>query len=341
MHVSGSPDLPPATCPARPLVVAHRGASAYRPEHTAASYELAIELGADLVEPDVMVTRDGALVVRHDRQLSLSTDIADHPEFAHRRRVKTVRGVAVRDWFVEDFDLAELRTLGCIEPDPDVRPLNTAYDGSFGVMTLEEVIDLVLDRATPGRDVGVLVELAPFLEGPGEDLPALLAAELRRLGVASGDGPITLQSFEPEPLAWLREDLGSDCPPLVRLVHDGPAFDDLLTARGLREISTYAHGIGPNLDRVMLRDADGFLASTSDLVDRSHDADLAVFVWKLRPENAFLPRQFRLGEDPRAHGNSAAEAEALVDLGVDALITDAPEVAARVCRLRQRDAALV
>src|SRR6476620_3180720 len=143
MHLSGSPDDSPATCPPVPVVVGHRGASAYRPEHTAASYTLAIDLGADLIEPDVVVSRDGALVVRHENELSRSTDVAERPEFADRRTTRTVGRVERTGWFTEDFDLEELRTLRAVERMPALRPLNTAYDGHFGILTLADVVELV------------------------------------------------------------------------------------------------------------------------------------------------------------------------------------------------------
>jgi glycerophosphoryl diester phosphodiesterase len=310
-------------------VVGHRGAPAYRPEHTRESFELAIDLGADLIEPDVLVSRDGALVVRHESALSLTTDVARRPEFADRRRVGMLGLRAVRDWFVDDFDLDELRTLGAVERMPGLRPHNTVYDGTSGLLTLAEVIELARARSTAGRTIGVLVELAPNLSGPGTELADLVAAELRRLGVAEADGPVVVQSFEPVALRRLRSELGDDGPALVQLIDDFPSFDAMTTPAGLREISTYAQAIGPSRDRVLLRDEDEILTGATDLVDRAHDAALDVHVWRLNPENAFLHRQFRSGPDPLAHGDATAEARALLDLGVDGLITDAPETAVR------------
>ena len=184
MHVSGSPDLPPATCPPVPVVVGHRGACAYRPEHTTASYDLAIDLGADLIEPDVVVSRDGALVVRHENELSHSTDVAAHPEFADRRTTKDVGGGPCTGWFAEDFTLAELRTLRAVERIPELRPLNTAYDGEYGILTLAEVVELARERSTPDHPVRVLAELKKPEWSAVEGLPMteLVAAELRRLG---------------------------------------------------------------------------------------------------------------------------------------------------------------
>jgi glycerophosphoryl diester phosphodiesterase len=329
MHANASSASSPAARPDHPCVVGHRGAPAYRPEHTRESFELAIDLGADLIEPDVLVSRDGALVVRHESALSLTTDVARRPEFADRRRVGILGLRTVRDWFVDDFDLDELRSLRAVERMPGLRPHNTVHDGTSGLLTLAEVIELARVRSTSGRTIGVLVELAPNLTGPGTELADLVATELRRLGVARADGPVVVQSFEPVALRRLRSELGDDGPDLVQLVDDFPSFDAMTTPAGLREISTYAQAIGPSRERVLLRDEDEVLTGATDLVDRAHDAALGVHVWRLNPENAFLHRQFRSGPDPSAHGDATAEARALIDLGVDGLITDAPETAVR------------
>ena len=158
----------PATRLPRPVVIGHRGAPAYRPEHTAASFELAIDLGADLIEPDVVVSRDGVLVVRHENELSRSTDVSGRPEFADRRTTKTVDGTECTGWFAEDFTLAELRTLRAVERMPEYRPLNSAYDGRFGILTLAEVIDLARTRSTSRR--------ASARRGPGSGVPRSISS---------------------------------------------------------------------------------------------------------------------------------------------------------------------
>jgi glycerophosphoryl diester phosphodiesterase len=328
MHVSAPLGFPHPSGPARPVVVGHRGAPAYRPEHTRESYELAIDLGADMIEPDVLVSRDGALVVRHESALSLTTDVARHPEFADRRRPGLLQGRRVLDWFVDDFDLAELRTLRAVERMPGLRPLNTAYDGRSGILTLAEVLEIARARSDARRTVRVLVELAPGPTRRGTEVAGLVAAELRRLGVAHGGAPVVLQSFEPAALRRLRAELG-DGPAMVQLIDDFPSFDAMTTPSGLREISTYAQGIGPSRDRVLLRDEDGIEVRYGGLVDRAHDAALAVHVWRLNPENALLLPPFRRGMSPTVHGDPVGEARALLDLGVDGLITDAPETAVR------------
>jgi glycerophosphoryl diester phosphodiesterase len=331
MHSIESPVLPPATRPSLPVVVAHRGACAYRPEHTVASYELAIELGADLIEPDVVLSRDGALVVRHENELSHSTDVAQHPEFADRRTTKEIAGHTCTGWFTEDFTLAELRTLRAVERIPELRPLNTAYDGEFGILTLGEVVGLAREHSTDEHPVRVLAELKQpsFAQAEGVPMTALVAGELRRLGADGPDGTVVVQAFDAEALRALRADLGDDGPAMLQLVGDGADQDALLTPSGLRAVSTYAQGIAPSRNRILRRDADDTLVGISDLVNAAHGAGLQVVPWTLRAENAFLPRHLRLGSDPAALGDAEAEARLLLALGVDGLITDHPDVAVR------------
>jgi glycerophosphoryl diester phosphodiesterase len=331
MHSFESPVLPPATRPSLPVVVAHRGACAYRPEHTAASYELAIDLGADLIEPDVVVSRDGALVVRHENELSHSTDVAQHPEFADRRTTKEIAGHLCTGWFTEDFTLAELRTLRAVERFPELRPLNTAYDGEFGILTLGEVVELAREHSTDEHPVRVLAELKQpsCSEAEGVPMTELVAAELRRLGADRADGAVLVQAFDADALRELRAGLGDDGPAMLQLVGDGQDQDALLTPAGLREVSTYAQGIAPSRHRILRRDADETLVGISDLVTAAHGAGLQVVPWTLRAENAFLPRHLRLGSDPAGLGDADAEARLLLALGVDGLITDHPDVAVR------------
>jgi glycerophosphoryl diester phosphodiesterase len=331
MHSFESPVLPPATRPSLPVVVAHRGACAYRPEHTAASYELAIDLGADLIEPDVVVSRDGALVVRHENELSHSTDVAQHPEFADRRTTKEIAGHLCTGWFTEDFTLAELRTLRAVERFPELRPLNTAYDGEFGILTLGEVVELAREHSSGEHPVRVLAELKQpsWSEAEGLPMTEVVAAELRRLDANSPDGTVVVQTFDAEALRELRADLGEEGPTMLQLVSDSSDHDALLTPAGLREVSTYAQGVAPSRHRILLRDQHENLTGISDLVTKAHGAGLQVVPWTLRAENAFLPRHLRLGADPSAFGDADAEARLLLALGVDGLITDHPDVALR------------
>jgi glycerophosphoryl diester phosphodiesterase len=329
MHLTESPAIRPATRHFSPLVVGHRGACAYRPEHTLTSFDLAIDLGADLIEPDVVVSGDGALIVRHENELSRSTDVAARPEFAARRTTRRVGAVERTGWFTEDFTLAELRTLRAIERMPQLRPLNTAYDGQFGVLTLADVVDLARRRSTPERPVRVLAELKKPTWSARHGLPMtdLVAAELRRLDAARADGPVVLQSFDGAALRILRAELGDDGPQMLQLVDDDPADDALVSPAGLREVSTYAQGIAPSRHRILLRDADQTLTGISGLVTQAHRAGLSVLPWTLRAENAFLPRHLRRGPDPAAPGDAGGEARLLLALGVDGLITDSPDVA--------------
>jgi glycerophosphoryl diester phosphodiesterase len=312
-------------------VVGHRGASAYRPEHTTASYELAIELGADLIEPDVVVSRDGALVVRHENELGHSTDVAAHPEFADRRTTKDVAGHCCTGWFAEDFTLAELRTLRAVERIPQLRPLNTAYDGEFGILTLAEVVELAREHSTADRTIRVLAELKQPEWTAGEGLPMieLVADELRRLGADTPDGTVVVQTFDVGALRELRTDLGDGGPTMLQLVNDLAVHDALLSPAGLREVSTYAQGIAPSRHRILLRDEHQNLTGISDVVHAAHEAGLQVVPWTLRAENAFLPRHLRRGTDPAGLGDADAEARLLLALGVDGLITDHPDVAVR------------
>ncbi|MGY1709947.1 glycerophosphodiester phosphodiesterase family protein [Geodermatophilus sp. SYSU D00758] len=331
MRAPESPALPPVTRFPGPVVVGHRGACAYRPEHTPASFELAVDMGADLLEPDVVVSRDGALVVRHENELSLSTDVAGRPEFAARRTTREVDGRERTGWFTEDFTLPELRTLRAVERMPQLRPLNTTYDGRQGVLTLAEVVAIARRRSTAERPVRVLAELKKPSWFEAHDLPMteLVAAELRRLGADTPDGTVVVQSFDAAALRTLRAELGSRGPTMLQLVDDGPDDDHLVTPVGLREVSTYAQGIAPSRHRVLLRDADQVMTGVSDLVAQAHRAGLLVVPWTLRPENVYLPQHLRRGADPIGPGDAQTEARLLFALGVDGVITDAPDVAVR------------
>jgi glycerophosphoryl diester phosphodiesterase len=321
----------PATRLPGPVVIGHRGAPAYRPEHTTASFELAIDLGAELIEPDVVVSRDGVLIVRHENELSWSTDVAGRPEFAGRRTTKVVEDELCTGWFAEDFTFAELRTLRAVERMPTLRPLNTAYDGHFGILTLAEVIDLARRRSTPDHPIRVLAELKHpgWSDAQGLPMAELVTEELRRLGAADAGGSVLLQSFDPEVLRDLRARLGENGPQMVQLVDDVPEGDRMVTPAGLRAISTYAQAIGPSRERILSSAEQSVPVSAPDLVTEAHRAELAVFCWTLRAENTFLPQHLRLGEAPGGLGDAIADALRLLNLGVDGLITDSPDHAVR------------
>jgi glycerophosphoryl diester phosphodiesterase len=256
--------------------------------------------------------------------------VAGHPEFTDRRTTRAVDGRQRTGWFTEDFTLAELRTLRAVERMPALRPLNTTYDGQAGILTLAEVVAIARRRSTASRQVRVLAELKKpswFDHEAGVPVPELVAAELRRLDAARPDGTVVVQSFDAAALRQLRADLGDRGPTMLQLVDDAGTDDQLVTPSGLREVSTYAQGIAPSRHRILLRDADQEMTGISDLIAQAHRAGLVVVPWTLRPENAFLPQHLRRGEAASGTGDMRTEARLLLALGVDGLITDAPEIA--------------
>ncbi|CAA9322525.1 MAG: Glycerophosphoryl diester phosphodiesterase [uncultured Nocardioidaceae bacterium] len=310
-----------AVPPDRPSVIAHRGACGYRPEHTLAAYDLALALGADALEVDVVPTKDGVLVCRHERDLAVSTDVADRPELASRRR----RRGGVSSWFVDDLTLAEVRQLRARETRPRLRVDNTRYDDWFSVPTLAEVLDLVeVHSQTRAELVGLYVETKQprAFARRGLPLEPLVTAELAQRHLDRPNGPVVVQSFD---AAHLRTLSSTTALPLVQLVDAVPASAAMLTPAGLREISTYAGGVGLRKDLVLPRDATGGLASGSvgaELVSSAHSAALGVSVWTLRDENAYLPVDLRTGPAPAAKGEAHVEVLLAMQAGVDAVITD-------------------
>ena len=309
------------------IVIAHRGASGERPEHTLAAYERAIDQGADFVEPDLVVTKDGVLVARHENEISGTTDVAAHPQFADRKMTKAIDGQQVTGWFVEDFTLAELRTLRARERLPQVRPANVRFDGLFVVPTLAEVIALVRAKeAETGRRIGIYPELKHpmFLQSQGHDVVTLLVEQLHDAGYRSAEGPVFLQCFEVEPLVRLA---GLTQLRLIQLVSaaGGPpdmpelAYATMIEPDGLSRIADYADGIGVELSLILAPDG-----SPAGLVNAAHGAGLLVHGWTLRKENAFLPPSLRLGEDLTAPGDYAALWRQLAAAGVDGVFTDNP-----------------
>jgi glycerophosphoryl diester phosphodiesterase len=322
-----------------PLVIAHRGASGYRPEHTLASYELAIRLGADVIEPDLVSTKDGVLVARHENEISGTTDVAGRPEFAGRQTTKTVDGARITGWFTEDFTLAELKTLRAKERIQQLRPQNTLYDGRYQVPTLQEVIDLAKEWTRRlGRKIAIYPETKhpTYFDSIGLSLEEPLARTLRRNGWAHKQAPVFVQSFEVGNLIELNRMVDV---PLVQLVSEsGKPYDfeaggdrrtyaDLITLGGLRFVSTYADGIGPNKNLVIPRDARGRLTEPTGLVDDAHGAGLVVHPWTFRNENAFLPVELRSSDDPAEYGDALAEYDLFFRAGVDGLFTDNPDAA--------------
>ena len=309
------------------LIIAHRGASGERPEHTLAAYERAIDLGADYVEPDLVATKDLVLIARHENEIGGTTDVAEHERFADRRRTKMIDGQQVTGWFAEDFTLAELRTLRARERLPAIRRANAAFDGLWQVPTFAEIVTLVRAKeAETGRRIGIYPELKHpefLLQEAGIDMVDLMVAALREAGYTQADDPIFVQCFEVGPLRRL--DARTDVP-LVQLIafEGGPAdepamrYDDMATPAGLADIATYADAIGVDLRLVL--GADG---SPTLLVGEAHQVGLAVHGWTLRAENAFLPAPLKLGTGADAeHGDMAALFAQLAAAGLDGVFTD-------------------
>ncbi len=344
---AGAPVTPEATMAERPrqvLVIAHRGASAWLPEHTLAAYARAIEDGADAIEPDLVSTRDGHLVARHENEIGGTTDVATRPEFAARKTRRRIDGETMEGWFTEDFSLAELRMLRARERLPQLRSI--AHDGQFAVPTLEDIIDLAArEAAQRGRVIGIV----PELKHPSYFASIGLGIEERLLQALSAhaytrSAPVMIQSFEVGSLRILRGQLGSDRAnvELVQLLgaadgqpHDAvvaksdTTYGDMMTPQGLRAIAAYADAIGPHTSSLALQPAGE--TPRSVLVDAAHAAGLKVVPYTFRPENHFLPAAFKDGGSPAARNESGsiAEMSAYIDAGIDGLFTDDPALGRR------------
>ncbi|CUR60988.1 putative Glycerophosphoryl diester phosphodiesterase [metagenome] len=311
-----------------PAVVAHRGASGHRPEHTLDAYRTAIRMGVDDIELDLVATRDGVLVARHDLELSTTTDVASRADLAHLHRTRVVDGMAQSGWFVQDLTLPELKTLATRERMPATRPGNTAYDGAEGVPTLTEVLAMVgAESVRRGRPVGVLLELkhAAHHDAAGLPLDVPLLRALARHGLDHPWAGVVLMSFE---ATILRRLAGRTRLPIVQLLDAGEQPTEELLDR----IDEYADGIGPHTSLVLPRDAAGAIGVPSSLVRDAHRRGLTVHVWTVRGENRYLPSNLRLGGAPDALGDMAAEVRALLAAGVDGVITDHPEAALAALR---------
>ncbi len=320
---------------AGPLVVGHRGASGYRPEHTLASYELAARMGADFIEPDVVSTKDHVLVVRHENEISGTTDVRAHPEFAARETTKTVDGGSVSGWFTEDFTLAELRTLRARERLPTVRQENTLYDGRWTVPTLHEVFELRERLSTElGRTVGIIPETKhpTYFTSIGLPLEATLVEMVRAFDLDTVEAPMVIQSFELNNLVELRERYGFRAAEVLLTSTSGKGFGDtqtyaeLLTSAGLATISTWVTSIGPDKDQVIPRTADGSLGVPTSLVSDAHAVGLTVIPYTFRAENVFLPTDLRVGANPNDFGRAITEDLTFMRAGVDGLFCDQPDI---------------
>jgi glycerophosphoryl diester phosphodiesterase len=333
-----APDVAGGQHSARPLIIGHRGASGYRPEHTLASYELAARMGADYIEPDLVTTKDGVLVARHEPEIGGTTDVANHPEFTARRTTKSLDGVATTGWFTEDFTLAELKTLRATERIPQLRQENTVFNGRYQVPTFQEVIDLAKRLSNDlHREIGIYPETKhpTYFRKQGLPLEPKLVQTLNRNGLNRPNAKVFVQSFEVSNLKALNRELRV---PLVQLTSaTGAPFDfidtgdprsyaDLVTAAGLREVASYADGVGPDKNQVIPRDAAGNLTTPTALVRDAHAAGLDVHPYTFRAENNFLPTNLRSSAVLADYGNLFGELDAFFAAGVDGVFTDNADI---------------
>jgi glycerophosphoryl diester phosphodiesterase len=342
-----------------PIVIGHRGACGYVPEHTLTSYFIAMQDGVDFVEPDLVMTRDGVLVARHENEISGTTDVARRPEFASRRTTKTIDGIAHTGWFTEDFTLAELKRLRAVERIPAVRPANTRFDGQFQVPTLDEICALVAgvqqQRETAAQQLGLpapkRIGVYPETKHPtyfqrlGLPMEDMLVQTLHRHGYTGRDGLAIIQCFEVSNLKAMRK--RTDLPIVQLMEAEGAPFDfiargdertyrDLITPAGLAEIATYATAIGPHKWQVIPLGADERLGTPTPLVTNAHAAGLEVHAYTFRAENQYLPQDLRSSTDPNALGDLERELQAYLAAGLDGFFTDHADRG-----VRARDAYLI
>ncbi len=334
--------IPVAAKPAAPLVFAHRGASALRPEHTLAAYAKAIADGADFIEPDLVPTKDGVLVARHESNITATTDVAGHPEFAARKAVKVIDGQRQEGWFTEDFTLAELKTLRAKERLGALRPESMGFDGQFEIAALGEIAALAArSRTTKGKPVGLIPEIkhSTYFAGLGFDMEAKLIAAIKASRYLQR-APLIIQSFEIANLKRLRGALGKrrnvqlmqlietpDVPQPADVVKAGGTltFEDMLTPKGLADIATYAQWVVPHMRRVVMLDAAQNLGQRTAVVADAHRAGLKVSTFTLRPENQYLPANLRKGgETARNPQGMVADVKQLLGAGIDGFFTDDP-----------------
>lgn len=320
-------------------VYAHRGASALLPEHTLAAYAQAISDGADYIEPDLVMTRDGVMVARHENEISSTTDVAAHPEFASRRTTKLIDGQKVEGWFTEDFTLAELKTLYARERLPQLR--STDFDDQFRIASLDEIITFLVQQAgRANRGIGLAPEIkhGSYFRGIGLPMEDKLLAALQG-SAYTRVAPVLVQSFETANLRALHGKLGNgsnirllqllggptEVPADVALAGGKLTYAQMMTPAGLQDVATYANAVGPERHAVMPLDAQGKLAAPTSLVADAHAAGLQVVVYTFRPENYFLPQSLRSGaENARNPAGSISEMREYLKAGIDAFFTDDP-----------------
>lgn len=326
---------------AGPIVIGHRGCSGERPEHSMAAYVRAFDQGADAIEPDLVMTRDGVLVCRHENEISGTTDVSAHPEFAERRREGTVDGVTSTGWWTEDFTLAELKTLRCKERLPMLRPESAAFDGQEQILTFAEALALVRQR---GKQIVAELKHVKYLKSVGLDpMPAFIQTMQAAGGQRAADITI-VECFEKEPLVQLASmsSIRWQCvqlmaPRVAPVDHPELSYEQMTTESGLRAVKEYAIGIGVEKVMVIPRDDQNRALAPTDLTARAHAAGLKVYVWTFRAENLFLPVDLRLGDASapdyqRLHGNLTDELRQFYALGVDGVFCDLPGIAAAARR---------
>ncbi|GAA4377497.1 glycerophosphodiester phosphodiesterase family protein [Agromyces bauzanensis] len=339
-----------------PLVIGHRGASGYRPEHTRSAYDLAFVLGADAVEPDIVATRDGVLVLRHENEISGTTDVATRPEFAGLRTTREVDGRSLTGWFTEDFTWAELATLRATERLGALRQESASFDRRYPLLRLRDLFELIDAAADEHRRMLRMVaefKHATHFAELGLPLDELFVAELEAAGWGRGDERLIIESFELDlldrlrargiraPRVFLIEATGAPYD-LLRAHGRGAArYDDFATEAGLLGLAGRVDGVSVGKGRLigelrstsaedaarenMERRASGLLVG-GGLVDAAHSAGLRVYTWTLRPENRFLARGFRRGSARAAFGDWLGEFTLLIDTGVDGIFVDHPDL---------------
>ena len=324
-----------------PIVIGHRGASGYVPEHTLTSYFIAIQQSADYIEPDLVSTKDGALVARHENEIGGTTNVAEHAEFAARKTTKTIDGKSIEGWFTEDFTLAELKTLRARERLPELRAGNARFDGQFEIPTFDEILSMVRSvermRGPSEPRIGIYPETKHPSYFRSIDLPleGTLLRTLKRWGYRGKDAPIFIQSFEVSNLQALRKKTkinlvqlmeGSGAPYDFIASGDRRTYADLITAKGLQQTAEYADAIGVDKSMVIPRDSNNALLNPTSLVSDAHAANLEVHVWTLRAENYFLPKDFQTGSEPEKQGSLNVEIARFLATGIDGFFTDHPDI---------------
>ncbi|WP_071898618.1 glycerophosphodiester phosphodiesterase [Cystobacter ferrugineus] len=346
LALTGCDDRTPALAD-KLLVVGHRGASALRPEHTLASYRKAVEDGADIIEPDLVSTKDGVLVARHENEISGTTNVAAVEKFASRKTTKMIDGKPLTGWFTEDFTLEELKELRARERIPAVRPGNTQYDDQYEIPTLAEVIALAKELSqSSGRTIHLYAETKhpTYFQSVNLPLEDKLIEALRADDFTRTTATVYIQSFEVANLKDIRAKIGTSQPnwKLVQLMEeaslqpydfvvakDARTYADLMTEAGMKEIATYAQGVGPYKRSIIDVDANtGAFLKPSSLVRNAHAANLIVHPYTFRPENSFLPAPLKASGPDSTHNEAGAikEIQAYLDAGIDGFFTDDPAV---------------